>query len=138
VAAWIRQTLGDHTPAGTAPFASRFDLVLRSPGLVPSLLYVKACSLSQPRGWPLLFTLMRAVRLARSGGWPHADTLLVVATEAEHLDAFLEETKRPRTRASLNRLAVGVCMGPPPAIHVAGTGKLPRALVRLRVAAGGR
>jgi hypothetical protein len=118
-AAWIRGALAGWEPAGAVPFAPHFDLVLRPRRWLPSLLYVKAASLASRRGWPTLFTLWRAVRLARSGSWPYRDVLLVVAAESDLLPDFQHEAARPRTRGSLNRCDLVVCTFPPPALHAA-------------------
>jgi hypothetical protein len=133
--AWIRKTLHEyHRARRFAPFGRHFDLVLAPRRPLASLLYVKACSLSLPSSWPVLFTLWRAVRLARSGGWPYRDTILLVATDSAQLDVLLREVARPRTRSSLNRCDLAVCTFPPPAIHTATPGDVPRVVRRLRAA----
>lgn len=134
-AAWIRKALPDHHRARRfAPFGAHFDLVLAPRRPLASLLYVKACSLARPSSWPTLFTLWRGVRLARSGGWPYRDSILVVATETEQLETFVREAARPRTRASLNRCDLAVCTFPPPAIHAVTPAEPSGVLRRLQAA----
>jgi hypothetical protein len=127
---WIRSALAGWEPAAGAPFAPHFDLVLRPRRLLPGLLYVKAGSLASRRAWPTLFTLWRAVRLARSGSWPYRDVVLVVAGESDLLPVFLQESARPRTRTSLNRCDLVVCTFPPPAIHLGAPSPPAAAVVR--------
>lgn len=138
---WITGSLRDHRRTAAAPFAAHFDAVLRGPaplgGILPfpSLLYVKAAALGSPAAWPTIFTLWRAVRLARSGGWPYADTILLVAAGRDDLGPFLAEAARPRTRPSLNRCVLAVLTYPPPAIHVPAGARITRVLARLDAAA---
>lgn len=131
--AWIRAVLADHRPAAAAPFADHFDLVLAGPGALAGLLYIRAQRLTNPAGWPAVFTLWRAVRLARSGLWPYADAILLAAPEPDGVPAFLTEAARPRTRRSINRCALAVCTFPPPRMHPA-PGRMPRSVRRLLAA----
>jgi hypothetical protein len=128
---WITAALPDHHPAPTAPFAAHFDLVLGPRRRLANLVYVKAASLARPATWPRLFTLWRAVRLGRSGGWPYRDVILAVSAPTDRLPDFLAESARPRTRASLNRCALVACTFPPPALHAPQGARLPAVLRRL-------
>jgi hypothetical protein len=82
----------------------------------------------------MLFTLWRAVRLARSGGWPYGDAILAVGAPSDRLEAFLDLAARPRTRATLNRCHLVVCTFPPPAIHLPGGARPSGVLRRLQAA----
>jgi hypothetical protein len=134
-ATWIRSALPTHRDAPAAPFAAHFALVLKPPGPLASLVYVKPFAPATSAGWRGIFTVWRAVRLARSGFWPYADLIVLVTDTTEGVDRFLGEAARPKTRSSINRCGLAVLSFPPPRVHLIKGGLAPEPLRHLVAAA---
>ena len=90
----MRSVLAEYHEAPTAPFAGRFDLVLEAPAPSSDRLYAKAFPLLARDHWPTVFTLCRAVSVARRGVLPSTDVVLMVASRIEELRG-LSRGERP-------------------------------------------
>jgi hypothetical protein len=118
---WVRGALPDFHEAPDAPFAARFDLVLEGPPPTSDRLYVKAVPLLAPEQWPTVFTLCRAVAVARGGLLPSTDVVLFAADRVRDLGTFLEESLHHSAQWSWNRCLIAVCLRHPVRLH---TGKI--------------
>jgi curved DNA-binding protein CbpA len=120
VATWIRIVLPGHREAPEAPFAGRFDLVLRGPGPLGGHVYVRGYTTFRPVHWPAILTLGRAIRLVRTGVLPSTDLLLIAASAATEMERFLEEVERRDEGRGWNRCVTAVCTLSPLGLHGGG------------------
>ncbi|HTY79026.1 MAG TPA: J domain-containing protein [Candidatus Bathyarchaeia archaeon] len=135
VAQWLRSVLAEYHEAPTAPFAGRFDLVLEAPAPSSDRLYVKAFPLLARDQWPTVFTLCRAVSVARRGVLPSTDVVLMMASRIEELKAFLDESVHHSSQWSWNRSLIAVCTRDPFRLHTGRIMLMPSLLRRLGGAA---
>ena len=132
---WVRSVLAEYHEAPTAPFAGRFDLVLEAPAPSSDRLYAKAFPLLARDHWPTVFTLCRAVSVARRGVLPSTDVVLMVASRIEELKAFLEESVHHSSQWAWNRCLIAVCTREPFCVHTGRISLMPSLLRRLGGAA---
>ena len=135
VGQWVRSVLAEYHEAPTAPFAGRFDLVLEAPAPSSDRLYAKAFPLLARDHWPTVFTLCRAVSVARRGVLPSTDVVLMVANRIEELKAFLEESVHHSSQWAWNRCLIAVCTREPFRVHTGRIALMPSLLRRLGGAA---
>lgn len=134
MAQWLHGVLAEYHEAPTAPFASRFNLVLEAPAPSSDRLYVKGFPLLAREQWPTVFTLCRAVAVARSGLLPSADVVLIVPSRVQDLKAFLEESVHHAAQWSWNRCLIAVCTPKPIRLHMPRIVLMPSVLKRLESA----
>jgi len=135
VGQWVRSVLAEYHEAPTAPFAGRFDLVLQAPAPSSDRLYAKAFPLLARDHWPTVFTLCRAVGVARRGVLPSTDVVLLVANRIEEIRAFLEESVHHSSQWAWNRCLIAVCTREPFRVHTGRITLMPSLLRRLGGAA---
>lgn len=135
VAQWLRSVLAEYHEAPTAPFAGRFDLVLEAPAPSSDRLYVKAFPLLARDHWPTVFTLCRAVSVARRGVLPSTDVVLLMASRIEELQAFLDESVHHSSQWAWNRCLIAVCTRDPFRVHTGRITLMPGLIRRLGGAA---
>jgi hypothetical protein len=128
---WIRGALPEFHEAADAPFAARFDLVLEGPAPTSDRLYVKAVPLLAREQWPTVFTLCRAVAVARAGLLPSTDVVLFVADRVRDLTGFLEESLHHSAQWAWNRCLIAVCLGRRLQVHTGKIRLMPSILRRL-------
>lgn len=125
---WIRAALPDFHEAPSAPFASRFDLVLESPAPSSDRLYVKAFPVMGRAQWPTVFTLCRAVAVGRTGVLPSTDVVLVAAGSAEDAKGFLDESVHHAAQWSWNRCLIALCLSNPIRLRMGKIALVPKIL----------
>jgi hypothetical protein len=109
--------------------------VLEAPAPSSDRLYAKAFPLLARDHWPTVFTLCRAVSVARRGVLPSTDLVLMVASRIEELKAFLEESMHHSSQWAWNRCLIAVCTREPFRVHTGRITLMPSLLRRLGGAA---
>ena len=112
------------------PAASRYEHAAR--GLRRSDLDIPLLARDH---WPTVFTLCRAVSVARRGVLPSTDVVLMVASRIEELKAFLEESVHHSSQWAWNRCLIAVCTREPFCVHTGRISLMPSLLRRLGGAA---